>query len=80
MADGDDFKKDVLILTEDIMLNKINKEDVSEDDRLEAKELKAARIQEEEEKRKAEEEAAAEAAANAEGAEGQEEGEEENNE
>jgi hypothetical protein len=26
MADGDDFKKDVLILTEDIMLNKINKE------------------------------------------------------
>lgn len=75
MADGDDFKKEVLILTEDITLAKINKEDVTEEDRQEARDLKAQRIADEEEKRRAEEEAAA----NAEG-ENQEEGEEENNE
>lgn len=33
MADGDDFKKDLLILTEAITLNKINKEDVTDEDR-----------------------------------------------
>lgn len=42
-ADSDDFKKDLLIATENIDLKKINKEDVTDEDRQEAKDLKVTR-------------------------------------
>lgn len=59
---GDGFKKEALILLEDLSLTKFNKEEVTPDDVQEAKELKQERIKEEEEKRKEEEERAREAA------------------
>lgn len=52
---GDGLKKEVLILLEGITLAKFGKDEVTEDDYTEAKELKLERIKEEEEKRRQEE-------------------------
>lgn len=49
---GDKLKKEVLILLEGLKLKRLNKDEVTEDDYQEAKELKEERIKEEEERRK----------------------------